>query len=93
LPAIPNGNYCKNVKDGKVTLIVINTCGFDSLCQVLSTSLVNNEEYNKALSETSSKLIICAKVPYGKESLARYCNPCDYCNSARNYYTRRITCV
>jgi len=25
--------------------------------------------------------------PYGKESLARYCNPCDYCNSARNYYT------
>jgi len=62
LPAIPNGNYCKNVKDGKVTLIVINTCGFDSLCQVLSTSLVNNEEYTKALSETSSKLIICAKV-------------------------------
>jgi len=31
--------------------------------------------------------------PYGKESLARYYNPCDYCNSARNYYTWRITCV
>jgi len=33
------------------------------------------------------------RVPYGKESLARHYNPCDYCNPAQNYYTRRITCV
>lgn len=57
LSVIPNANYCKNVRNGKVTLIVTNTCGFDSLCQILSTSLVNNEAYNNALLETSSKLI------------------------------------
>jgi len=62
LPAIPNANYCRNVKNKKVTLIVTNTCGFDSLCQILSTSIVNNEAYNKALLETPSKLISCAKI-------------------------------
>jgi len=31
--------------------------------------------------------------PNEEESLARNCNPCDYCNFARNCYTRRITCV
>lgn len=50
------------------TLIVTNTCGFDSLCQILSTSLVNNEAYNNALLETSSKLISCVKV-FKKEGL------------------------
>lgn len=45
-----------------MTLIVTNTCGFDTLCQILSVSLANNEAYNNALLETSSKLIICAKV-------------------------------
>jgi len=62
LLAIPNRNYCKNIKNGKITLIVTNTCGFDSLCQILSASLVNNKAYNNALLETSSKLILCAKV-------------------------------
>lgn len=62
LPVIPNANYCKNVKTGNVILIVTNTCGFDSLCQILSISLVNNKAYNNALLETSSKFILCAKV-------------------------------
>jgi len=71
LPVIPNANYCKNVKNGKVTLIVTNTCGFDSLCQILSTSLINNEAYNNALLETSSRLISCAKV-FIKEGLSAH---------------------
>ncbi|CAL1672755.1 unnamed protein product [Lasius platythorax] len=71
LPAIPNANYCKNVKNGKVTLIVTNTCGFDSLCQILFISLVNNEAYNNALLETSSKFISCAKV-FVKEGLSAH---------------------
>jgi len=38
LLAIANGNYCKNTKNRKVTLIVTNTCDFDSSCQILSAS-------------------------------------------------------
>jgi len=32
-----------------------------------------------------SKSICCCLSDYS-------CNLCDYCNSAQNYYTRRITC-
>lgn len=72
LPIIPNGNYCKRIKNGKVTLIVTNTCGFDSLCQILSSSLANNEIYSNAVIKTLSKLIACAKILIKKELNAHF---------------------
>jgi len=49
-----------------------NKYGFDSLCQILSASLVNNKAYNNALLETSLKLILCAKVLIKEELNAHF---------------------
>lgn len=62
LPVIPNASLCKNVKMGKITIIVTNTCGFDALCQIFSTGLLNNEPYNNALLCSSAKFILCAQI-------------------------------
>lgn len=47
LPIIVNANLCKNVSNNDTTFVISNTCGFDSICQILAQSMKNNELYKK----------------------------------------------
>lgn len=49
LPLLPNGNLRKSVMIKPHTFIVKNTCGFDSVCQIVAMVVCNNPTYRESV--------------------------------------------
>lgn len=50
---LQNGNLCESLKDGKERLVVINTCGFDSIVQLFAAACTHEIFYNILVNATS----------------------------------------
>lgn len=50
---LQNGNLCESLKDRKDRLIVLNTCGFDSIVQLFAAACIHADFYNFLINATS----------------------------------------
>lgn len=50
---LQNGNLCESLKDGKDRLIVINTCGFDSIVQLFAAACIHEIFHDFLINATS----------------------------------------
>lgn len=50
---LQNGNLCESLKDGKDRLVIINTCGFDSIVQLFATACIHTFFHNTLVNATS----------------------------------------
>lgn len=74
LPIFKNGSFCQPVCMGKYKLNVKRTCAFDSLFQILMSSIASNAEYRKKLSESTNQTMkLALKVLHGKKLLTMNC--------------------
>lgn len=68
LPIFKNGSFCKPVSIGKYKLNVKCTCAFDSLFQVIMSSIASNTEYHEKLSKSTNQMIrLALKVLHDKK--------------------------
>lgn len=61
LPTIPNGNLCPVVREREKSFVIRNTCGFDSLCQIIAVTAINESYYKDAIVNCSSPIFTCVK--------------------------------
>lgn len=50
---LQNGNLCESLRVGKDRFVVLNTCGFDSIVQLLATACIHSIFYDILVSATS----------------------------------------
>lgn len=50
---LQNGNLCESFKDGKDRLVVINTCGFDTIVQLFAAASIHAVFYDFIINATS----------------------------------------
>ena len=50
---LQNGNLCESLKDKKDRLVVLNTCGFDSIIQLFAAACTHEKSYNIIMNSPS----------------------------------------